>query len=114
MDCHLANQHRVHYPMGGIARLAQPENDMLTLAPETEYLARLVAQRSGKRPEDVLRQGVETEARIAGVALAAAPQPRKEIDFARIRQITRRIASKSLLDERTPKEIRDQAWGDPG
>jgi antitoxin VapB len=86
---------------------------MITLAPETEQLARLVAERSGKSPEEVLRQAVETEARLAGVAIAEA-RPRGEIDVNRVREITRRIAEKPLRDTRTPKEIRDQAWGEPG
>jgi antitoxin VapB len=86
---------------------------MITLSPETEHLARLLAQRGGTSPEDVVRRAVETEARIAGIDIAAARAPRKEIDLGRVRQITRRIASKPLLDPRTPKEIPDQAWGDP-
>jgi antitoxin VapB len=89
------------------------ETAMITLPPDAEQLARLVAQRSGKSPEEVLRQALETEARIAGVAIAAARNPRADIDLARVRDITRRIANKPLLDKRTPKEIRDQAWGEP-
>ena len=87
---------------------------MLTLPPETERLARLVAERSGMSPEDVLRQGVETQARMAGVAIAESGKPRNEIDPARIREIVRRVAEQPLRDTRTPKEIRDQAWGGPG
>jgi antitoxin VapB len=86
---------------------------MITLPPETEELARLVAQRSGKSPEDVLRRAIETEALLAGVAIAKARIPR-DIDFERVGKITRRIAEKPLLDKRTPKEIRDQAWSEPG
>jgi antitoxin VapB len=86
---------------------------MITLPPETEQLARLVAARSGKTPEDVLRQGVETEARIAGVAVAEAARPRKDIDLARVREIVRDVSSAPLLDRRSAKEILDEAWGDP-
>jgi len=87
---------------------------MITLAPETERLARLVAERSGKTPEDVLRQAVETQARLAGVAIAEADKPRRDIDLPRVREIVRRVAEQPLRDTRTPKDIRDQAWGDPG
>ena len=87
---------------------------MITLSPETEKLARLVAARRGKTPEEILREGVETEARIAGIAIAESATPRKEIDVARVRDIARRIASRPLLDKRSPREIRDDAWGTQG
>jgi antitoxin VapB len=87
---------------------------MIALAPETEQLARLVAERSGKSPEDVLRHAVEAQARLAGVAIAESGKRRDEIDLGRIREITRRVAEKPLRDPRTAKEIRDRAWGDPG
>ena len=87
---------------------------MITLPPETEQLARLVAARSGKTPEDVLKQGVEMEARIAGVAVAESAMPRKEIDVERVREIARDVSSAPLRDARTPKEILDEAWGHPG
>jgi antitoxin VapB len=88
--------------------------DMLTLPPETEKLARQVAQRSGKSPEDVLRQAVEAQARMAGVAIAETVKPLGAFDLPRIREIVRRVADKPLRDTRTPKDIRDQAWGEPG
>jgi antitoxin VapB len=87
---------------------------MLTLPPETERLARLVAERSGKSPEDVLRQAVETQARVAGISIAGSAEPRGDIDLVRIREIVRRVAEQPLRDNRTPKDIRDQAWGEPG
>jgi antitoxin VapB len=87
---------------------------MLTLPPETERLARLVAEHSGKSAEDILRQAVEAQARLAGIAVAESGKPRGDIDLARIRQIVRRVAEQPLRDSRTPKDIRDQAWGDPG
>ena len=58
---------------------------MIMLSPEIEQLARLVAARSGKTPEEVLKQGVEMEARIAGVAIAESTKPRKDIDLDRAR-----------------------------
>jgi antitoxin VapB len=85
----------------------------ITLAPETEQLARRVAARSGKTPEDVLKEGVEMEARIAGVAVADSTTPRKPADVDRARDIARRISSRPLLDARAPQDILEQAWAAP-
>lgn len=87
---------------------------MITLSPETERLARLVAAHRGKTPEEILKESVEAEARIAGIAIAKSATPRKEIDVARVRDIARRITSRPLLDKRSPREIRDEAWGTQG
>lgn len=87
---------------------------MATLSPETERLARLVAAQSGKTTEQVLKEAVEAQARVAGVAVPDAARARKNIDMERVRQIVRRVASKPLLDKRTPREIRDEAWGCSG
>ena len=83
----------------------------ITLPPETEELARLVAARSGKTLEDVLKQGVEMEARIAGVAVAENMAPRKPAAVDRAREIAVRIASRPLVDTRPPRDILEQAWG---
>jgi hypothetical protein len=72
---------------------------MITLPPETEELARRVAERRGSTPEDVVRAGVEIEAQIAGVALEDA-KPRKEIDLERVRDIIRNVSSAPLRDTR--------------
>ena len=85
---------------------------MITLSPETEELARRVAERRGSTPEDVVRAGVEIEAQIAGVALEDA-KLRKEIDLERVREIIRNVSSAPLRDTRSPKEILDEAWGLP-
>ena len=87
---------------------------MITLPPETEQLVRLVAAHSGKTPEEILKQGVEMEARIAGVAISKSANPRKEIDIERVREIAHEISSAPLRDTRTPKEILDAAWGRRG
>jgi hypothetical protein len=86
---------------------------MITLPPETEQLARRVAEHIGKTPEEVLQQGVEMEARIAGVAVEVA-RARKRVNIESAREIARRIASRPLLDKRSPREILDEAWGNPG
>jgi hypothetical protein len=45
------------------------------LPPETEQLARRVAAHSGKTPENVLREGVEMQAWIAGIAVEETATP---------------------------------------
>jgi antitoxin VapB len=86
---------------------------VITLPVEIERLARLVAVRSGKTPEDVLREAVENQARIAGIAIAETVKTGGTIDMNRVRQITRRVASKPLIDPRPAKEILDEARGKP-
>ena len=87
---------------------------MTTLSPEIERLAQRVAARSGKSTEEVLREAVEAQARMAGVAVADAAPTRKRIDMERVQQIVRRVSSRPLLDKRNPKEIRDEAWDRAG
>jgi antitoxin VapB len=81
----------------------------ISLPPETEQLARRVAARSGKMLEDVVKAGVEMEARIAGVAVAESTASRKP-DLDRARDMARRISLRPLLDPRTPRDILEQAW----
>lgn len=85
----------------------------INVPPETEQLARLVAARSGKTLEDVLREGVEMEARIAGVAVSESTAPREPARIDRAREIAKRIASRPLLDSRAPRAILEQAWAAP-
>jgi hypothetical protein len=74
----------------------------------------LRAARSGKTLGDVLKAGVEMEARIAGVAVAESTvPPRKSANVDRAREIARRISSRPLLDPRTPRDILEQAWAAP-
>ncbi|MFI5011373.1 MAG: type II toxin-antitoxin system VapB family antitoxin [Hyphomicrobiales bacterium] len=82
-----------------------------TLNPETERLARRVAARSGKTLDEVLKEGVETVAYIAGVALAEEAGRPPRADIVRAREIAKRVASRPLLDPRPPREILEQAWG---
>lgn len=86
---------------------------MITLPPEAEHLARLLAARSGVTPEQVLKEALETQARIVGVSIAEGTKPAKDIDLDRVRQITRRVSSRPILDHRTPQTILNQAWGHP-
>lgn len=83
---------------------------MIALSPEIERLARLVAVKSGKTPEAVVQDGVETQARTLGLVVERTARP---VDMEKIDAITRRSASRPIRDNRTAKEILDDAWGDP-
>jgi antitoxin VapB len=83
---------------------------MIMVSAETERLARRLAERSGKTPEQVVDDAVATEARLVGLAAGEA-SGRKDIDLERVREIVLRITSKPLRDQRTPSEILDEAWG---
>lgn len=87
---------------------------MTTLSPEIERLARLLAAQSGKTTEQVLREAVEAQARQAGVVVPENGQARAAVDLDRVHEIIRRVASRPLIDKRTPKQIRDEAWGHSG
>ena len=87
---------------------------MMVLPPEIERLARRVAVHTGKTPEVILREAVESRARIAGIAIAEIVKPGYAIDMERVRKITHRVASRPILDTRSPTEILDQAWAHRG
>jgi antitoxin VapB len=84
---------------------------MIILPAETERLVRLMAAHRGKTPEDVLKEAVESQAHLVGISMPEALKP-KDIDMDRVRQIIDRVASRPLLDPRSPEEILDEAWGD--
>ncbi len=83
---------------------------MLNLPQETEQLARLVAVKNGTTPEEVVRDAVERQARTLGIVFDREARP---VDLSRIDAITRRSASRPLLDRRSAKDILDDAWGEP-
>jgi antitoxin VapB len=72
---------------------------MITLPPETERLARLIATQSGTTPAQVLKEAVEAHARKVGVTLPARPS----VD--RMMAISERFAAYPVLDPRSPDEI---------
>lgn len=84
---------------------------MTILSPEIERLAKLVAAQTGKTAEEVIRDAVEAQARIAGVEVPEPVRARKDIDLERVREIVQRVTSRPLKDSRSPKEILDEAWG---
>jgi hypothetical protein len=76
---------------------------MTIVSPEVERLARLVGAQTGRTPGRVIREAVEAQARIVGVEVPDSLRT-KAADLARVRGITRRVASRPLLDERSKIE----------
>jgi antitoxin VapB len=68
---------------------------------EVEQLARLVAIKTGKTPDAVLKEAVEARAEAAGIAAA---RPRK-FDEAKVMAIIERVSALPVLDDRTDDEI---------
>ncbi|WLS01117.1 hypothetical protein [Shinella sumterensis] len=78
---------------------------MLHLTHDTEQLARKVAARAGRRPEDLIRAALEREARELGVY---TDQPaRRRMTVEQMMAVGKKVSSLPLLDPRSPKEILD-------
>lgn len=77
---------------------------MLELAEDTEKLAQLVARKTGKTPEEVVRDAVEASARAAGVTAGRRKLSREEF-IAGMKAIAERCAALPVYDTRTPDEI---------
>ena len=74
----------------------------MTIPTEIEQLARLFAVKTGKSPDDILKEAVEARARAAGIA---PPPTHRTFDDARVQAIIARVAALPVLDDRTPDEI---------
>lgn len=75
---------------------------MLHLSRDTEQLARRVAARVGREPEDIIRTALEREAKALGVD----DEPvRKRMTAAEMLAVGRKVAAMPVLDPRSPKEI---------
>lgn len=77
----------------------------LHLSPETEALAKKLAEAKGQPLAAVVREAIEASAREAGIAI---PQPRAinaAEKFRRMREISDRSAARPVLDPRAPEEI---------
>lgn len=79
---------------------------MLRLTQDTERLARQIAARMGRQPEEAIRTVLEREAKALGVPTEAAP-PRKRMTAAEMLAFGERMTALPLLDARSPQEIAD-------
>jgi antitoxin VapB len=78
---------------------------VLTLEPETEELARLLAARRGTTPEVVVREAVEATARASGLTATAAGHSATKASLDELMAIARHCAALPLLDARSADEI---------
>jgi antitoxin VapB len=69
---------------------------------DTEQLAQLLAEKSGKSASEIIRQALEARARECGVDVKSV---RHKPSFARMMEISDRFAKLPVLDGRTPDEI---------
>jgi antitoxin VapB len=80
---------------------------VLEVAEDIAKLAELVAEKTGKSPDQVVREAVEASARAVGVVVAAPAKlklSREEL-IAAMRAISDRFAALPVYDTRTPDEI---------
>jgi antitoxin VapB len=78
---------------------------MLQLAPQTEQLARRVAARLGRKPDDLIRDVIENQAKALGVR--NEPRARKRMTAVEMLALGREIAAMPVLDPRSPQQIAD-------
>jgi antitoxin VapB len=76
---------------------------MLTVSHEAEDLARQLAARSGKTPEDVITDAVRDRARLLGLADESPTD--KDAVIAAALAIVREYQTLPILDHRTADEI---------
>ena len=88
---------------------------MIAIPQETEILGRLVADKTGKAPEDVVREAVEACARAIGLTGADAGSADREAMIQAANAIARRSAVRPILDMRSEHDIVGyDAHGMPG
>lgn len=78
---------------------------MLAISNETETLARLLARRTGKSPEEVIRDAVAATARASGVTAPETDDGDRKAMFEAANAIAIMSASRPLLDTRSEDEI---------
>ena len=79
---------------------------MLRLTLETEQLARKVAARVGRRPEELIRAALEREAKALGVYTDQPGKQRMTVE--QMIALGKKVTALPLLDPRSPKEIMDE------
>jgi antitoxin VapB len=89
---------RTHY-----VEVISKRTAMLLLAPDTEQLARRVAARVGRKPEDLIHAALEREAKALGVADELPVRTR--MTAAEMLVLGREVAAMPILDRRSPREI---------
>lgn len=78
---------------------------MIAILQDTETLVRLVAKKTGRTPEDVVRDAVEASARALGVTGTEAEIDDREAMIDAANAIARRSAIRPVLDTRSEDDI---------
>jgi antitoxin VapB len=78
---------------------------MLQLTHDTEQLAREIAARVGRRPDDIIRAALEREAQALGVFGDLPVRHRMTVE--QMTAIEEKVSALPLLDTSSPKEILD-------
>ena len=78
---------------------------MLQLTHDTEQLARKVAARVGRRPDDLIRAALEREAAALGVSTDLPVRNRMTVE--QMMAIGEKVSALPLFDPASPKEILD-------
>lgn len=76
---------------------------MLSISSDAEELAHRIARKTGKSPEDVIRDSLDATARALGVADDDVPDTNAQVAAAEA--IVRQYRSLPLLDNRSSDEI---------
>lgn len=68
---------------------------------DVEQLARLVATKTGKTPDDIVKEAIEARAAAEGVTVSR----QRPFDEAKVMAIIKRVSNLPVLDTRTDNEI---------
>ena len=78
---------------------------MIALSETTEQLARVLARKAGRTPDEVISQALEERARAAGIPVPSARPKTPEEKIAAMKATSDRCAALPVLDDRTPDDI---------
>lgn len=76
----------------------------IQLSSEVERLARLLATKTGRNLDDVVKEAIEERARAAGVPVGAGRRTPAEIERS-LNEIVARVSAMPVLDNRSADEI---------
>jgi antitoxin VapB len=81
---------------------------MITLSPETENLARRLAEAKHVTVEAAIRDALERQAANSGVPVDASKAGRRRMTIEEMLAVGKEIAAMPLLDPRSPRDIMDE------
>jgi antitoxin VapB len=84
---------------------AQRMTNKLPADPETERLARHIAEATGRSLPTVVKEAIAAKAEAEGIEATGADRRRKKLDFAKLRAIIDRSATRPIQDKRPPDAI---------